>query len=448
MRRWTKHYYIGSERIASRTGTITSFNSLSTPDNKVAGYGLSGVSVNYGAMCGAQEDSISSIYAQFGVPYEVHRTNNRGDAFHLYLPISRTEEKDNDTAETSENNPQRNHPTTLGEGKVYFYHRDHLGSTMSVTDSVGQVAQTVEYTPWGEVFVEQRNDSICTTPYLFNGKELDEETGLYYYGARYYDPRLSVWYSVDRFAEKYPFLSPYSYGVYNPLAFLDVNGDSLKAVSRISGYRLVNEIHNTFQGKRFDKLNTLFQLSSDGKTMKGINKRQFIAAIEGLSPDEKALAKGYFKVINSNGIHWVDMTMRNEYLHKKTRYFFQITKWQTGADVDFPYGGGVNCSYANNGSFTIIVMDSSAEVDFVNRANGLHYKRHSTPAELLAHELIGHGLGRSVNSIYSRHIDPIRLSNLYWRVRGYRSFYRDGNDHGDKTILSRAIATGIPFFLK
>ena len=308
--------------------------------------------------------------------------------------------------------------------------------------------QQVEYTPWGEVFLEKRNGSYFYSPYLFNGKELDEETGLYYYGARYYDPRLSVWYSVDRFAEKYPFLSPYSYGVYNPLAFLDVNGDSLKAVSRISGYRLVNEIHNTFQGKRFDKLNTLFQLSSDGKTMKGINKRQFIEAIEGLSPDEKALAKGYFKVINSNGIHWVDMTMRNEYLHKKTRYFFQITKWQTGADVDFPYGGGVNCSYANNGYFTIIVMDSSAEVDFVNRANGLHYKRHSTPAELLAHELIGHGLGRSVNSIYSRHIDPIRLSNLYWRVRGYRSFYRDGNDHGDKTILSRAIATGIPFFLK
>jgi len=38
---------------------------------------------------------------------------------------------------------------------------------------------------------------------LFNGKELDEETGLYYYGARYYDARTSVWQSVDPMAEKF-----------------------------------------------------------------------------------------------------------------------------------------------------------------------------------------------------------------------------------------------------
>ena len=153
------------------------------------------------------------------------KRHNGGDAFHLYLPISRTEEKDNDTAETSENNPQRNHPNTLGEGKVYFYHRDHLGSTMSVTDSLGQVAQTVEYTPTGEVFVEQRYDSICTTPYLFNGKELDEETGLYYYGARYYDPKMSVWYSTDAMQEKYPWVTTYGYCMNNPVKFKEPFGE-------------------------------------------------------------------------------------------------------------------------------------------------------------------------------------------------------------------------------
>jgi hypothetical protein len=41
--------------------------------------------------------------------------------------------------------------------------------------------------PFGEVFIEERNKK-WNTPYLFNAKELDEETGLYYYGARYYDP--------------------------------------------------------------------------------------------------------------------------------------------------------------------------------------------------------------------------------------------------------------------
>jgi len=40
-------------------------------------------------------------------------------------------------------------------------------------------------------------------PYKFNGKEFDEETGLYYYGARYMNPVTSLWYGVDPLAEKY-----------------------------------------------------------------------------------------------------------------------------------------------------------------------------------------------------------------------------------------------------
>ena len=48
---------------------------------------------------------------------------------------------------------------------------------------------------------EQLPSSYYKTPYKFNGKELDEETGLYYYGARYYDPRISVWLSVDQLYE-------------------------------------------------------------------------------------------------------------------------------------------------------------------------------------------------------------------------------------------------------
>ena len=41
-------------------------------------------------------------------------------------------------------------------------------------------------------------------PYKFNGKEFDEETGLYYYGARYMNPRTGLWYGVDPLAEKHP----------------------------------------------------------------------------------------------------------------------------------------------------------------------------------------------------------------------------------------------------
>ena len=75
------------------------------------------------------------------------------------------------------------------------------------------------------------------TPYLFTAKELDEETGLYYFGARYYDPRTSVWQSTDpalkRFVPGMPGggiempkrLSLYAYARQNPVVLIDPNGE-------------------------------------------------------------------------------------------------------------------------------------------------------------------------------------------------------------------------------
>ena len=73
------------------------------------------------------------------------------------------------------------------------------------------------------MFIEERNN-IWNTPYLFNAKEFDEETGLYYYGARYYEPRLSLWISTDPMQEKYPNVSGYVYCLNNPILFKDPDG--------------------------------------------------------------------------------------------------------------------------------------------------------------------------------------------------------------------------------
>ncbi|NBL63680.1 hypothetical protein GV828_00540 [Flavobacterium sp. NST-5] len=63
-----------------------------------------------------------------------------------------------------------------------------------------------------------------SNPFKFNGKELDEETGMYYYGARYYDPKSSIWMSVDPLAEKYPSWNPYNYCMQNPVNLVDPDG--------------------------------------------------------------------------------------------------------------------------------------------------------------------------------------------------------------------------------
>jgi RHS repeat-associated protein len=91
----------------------------------------------------------------------------------------------------------------------------------------GDIVQHIEYVLFGEVFIEERNNR-WNTPYLFNAKELDEETGLYYYGARYYDPRVSLWYGTDPMQEKYPNVSTYAYTVQNPIRFIDPDGRTPK----------------------------------------------------------------------------------------------------------------------------------------------------------------------------------------------------------------------------
>ena len=98
---------------------------------------------------------------------------------------------------------------------------------------------------------------VYENPYKFNAKELDSETGFYYYGARYYNPRLSIWNSVDPLAEKYPSWSPYAYCGNNPINYIDPDGrfrlpanatreeralytaavKTIKAVFRDSGFR-------------------------------------------------------------------------------------------------------------------------------------------------------------------------------------------------------------------
>jgi RHS repeat-associated protein len=75
-------------------------------------------------------------------------------------------------------------------------------------------------------------------PYKFNGKEFDEETGLYYYGARYMNPVASVWYGVDPLAKKYPNMGAYVYCAANPIKLIDPDFDQFKSfIHSLSGMK-------------------------------------------------------------------------------------------------------------------------------------------------------------------------------------------------------------------
>ena len=112
----------------------------------------------------------------------------------------------------------------LSENDVYFYHSDHLGSTSYITDKDGNVSQFIAYKPFGELLIDEHSVSY-DSPWKFNGKEWDSETGLYYYGARYYEPSLALWYGVDALTEKYPAVGGYVYCHGNPIRFVDFDGN-------------------------------------------------------------------------------------------------------------------------------------------------------------------------------------------------------------------------------
>ena len=109
----------------------------------------------------------------------------------------------------------------------FFYHPDHLGNSAFITDEKGEVYQHLEYFPFGETFIEEHSNQQ-RTPYLYNAKELDDETGLYYYGARYYDPITSIWENVDPSWDlpNQISTSPYAYVQNNPISYIDPDGSA------------------------------------------------------------------------------------------------------------------------------------------------------------------------------------------------------------------------------
>ncbi|MGB4666017.1 MAG: RHS repeat-associated core domain-containing protein [Bacteroidales bacterium] len=132
------------------------------------------------------------------------------------------------------------------------YHSDHLGSASFVTNAEGAVIQHLQYLPYGELFVSQRNSEKFDSRYKFTAKELDNETSYTYFGARYYDSELSGWLSVDPMSDKYPSLSPYCYTANNPVVLVDPNGANISEFDENGNYlgtKKDNWFHNTFFGR-------------------------------------------------------------------------------------------------------------------------------------------------------------------------------------------------------
>lgn len=215
---YTKHYYAGTQRVSSKIGTTENLGDF-LQDWYTGGTGgpVDVVGSSHGVLANAEE-GVVQVYTELGIDPPTYESDP------VFIPVASFIHGDD-------------------EIEHYFFHPDHLGSTSYITNLAGEVSQHMEYFAFGETFVEEHRSSN-NSPYKFNGKELDEETGWYYYGARYYSARESFWLSVDPLANvdyimnKEAYINgehnggifnsfnhnSYGYCYQNPLIYFDPNG--------------------------------------------------------------------------------------------------------------------------------------------------------------------------------------------------------------------------------
>ena len=119
---------------------------------------------------------------------------------------------------------------TFELNETFFYHTDALGSITELTDSTGSVVQSYVYDAFGNMTVfdatglEIAPESAIANPYTYTGREFDIESGLYYYRARYYDPRIGRFTQADPIGFQGGDTNFYAYVANNPVNFTDAFG--------------------------------------------------------------------------------------------------------------------------------------------------------------------------------------------------------------------------------
>ena len=297
--KYTKHIYVGSQRIVSKLGDLASYGA--DPRRiPYAGNEADGLTINYKDKYAQQLQSIKDNYKTFDIPYNGKDNddyvNGQGFCCNDGTPEAAQARAMARTRAANGNFK----PNEEYEKMQFYYHPDHLGSSSYITNLDGEVSQHIEYVPFGEVFIEERNNT-WNTPYLFNAKEFDEETGMYYYGARYYEPRLSLWMGTDIIEEKHPDISSYCFVFNNPIKLIDSNGMDWED---LDGNKITNhskiEVYIFYDPHSFSSQSKKMYENAVEKYGKGHVAMSNVTTEEGFVHDWKNMSSKSIKEVNLN----------------------------------------------------------------------------------------------------------------------------------------------------
>ncbi len=157
---------------------------------------------------------------------------------------------------------------TLTLDGLIYHHEDHLTGSNIDTNEEGNINQVLDYYPYGDIRLDDQLGDF-DNDYKFTGKEKDDETGLYYYGARYYDSNIGRFVGIDPWegdlTDPQSF-NKYSYVTNNPLKYVDPSGES-PIKPQLASYKIISRRIKMFEknNPHLDANQTLSNISKQFK---------------------------------------------------------------------------------------------------------------------------------------------------------------------------------------
>jgi RHS repeat-associated protein len=288
----------------------------------------------------------------------------------------------------------------IGKYNKHYYTGNHLSSTQLVTDGAGVAIQQVEYAPFGEVVNEYNIDwnSGQVPDFKFNGKELDEENGMYYFEARYQSPPVFI--SRDVLFEEKPWMSPYSYCRNNPLNMVDPSGNNEDWVKRkVNGVEKIEydnavksqkDVENkygkdaTYLGKTYTEKGSYYSLFGQKIDMKSNPTNAKLA-----QKIDDAFIK-YAKYREEYNQWYNSASFADEPMQSKTDFSGLVNFVARAATTTENIHDGFK--YANASNVRLYVNGANMLGCFETFTDGKDYKRHGGVGNLKSLELIGYHL--------------------------------------------------------